>query len=63
VGEIVEVAPMTTLKGPSAPAKAKRFRDRAEECRALARMTTAAAHTAIYLNLAEIYERLAVQEE
>ena len=54
---------MTTFKGPPAPAKAKRFRDRAEECCALARMMPSAAHAAVYLNLAETYERLAKQEE
>ena len=44
-------------------AKAKRLRDRAEECRALARMMTSADHAAVYLNHAETYERLAEQAE
>jgi hypothetical protein len=45
-----------------ASAKAKTFRDRAEECRALALMMSSAANTALYLNLAKTYERLAEQE-
>jgi hypothetical protein len=55
--------PMTTAKGPPAPAKTKRFRERAEECRALAGMMTCAANAAIYLKFAETFERLAEQEE
>ena len=57
---IQAVSAATAVK---APAKAKRLRDRAEECRALARMMTSAAHAAVYLNLAETYKRLAEQEE
>jgi hypothetical protein len=44
-------------------AQPKKFWDRAEECRALARMMTSAANAAFYLDLAETYERLAHQEE
>jgi hypothetical protein len=39
--------------------QAKRLRDRAEECRTLARMINAA----YYLRLAETYDRLADQQE
>ncbi len=39
--------------------QAKQLRDRAEECRALARMINAA----YYLRLAETYDRLAEQQE
>jgi hypothetical protein len=46
-----------------APARAKKLRDRAEECRVLARMMTSAANAASYLNLAEIYDGLAGQQE
>jgi hypothetical protein len=46
-----------------APARAKKLRDRAEECRALAQMMTTAPNVASYLNLARIYDGLAEQQE
>jgi hypothetical protein len=46
-----------------ATARAKKLRDRAEECRALARMMTSAANVASYLDLAKIYDNLAEQRE
>jgi hypothetical protein len=46
-----------------ASAKAKKLRDRAEECRALAQMMTSAVNRAFYLNIAETYDRLAEQQE
>jgi hypothetical protein len=46
-----------------APAKAKRLRDRAEECRALARIMASAPNAACYLNLAGAYDGLAEQLE
>jgi hypothetical protein len=52
-----------TATAVEAPAKAKRLRDRAEECRALARIMTSAANAASYLNLAEAYDGLAEQQE
>jgi hypothetical protein len=57
---IQAVSAATAVK---APAKAEGLRDRAEECRTLARMMTSATHAAVYLNLAETYERLAEQAE
>jgi hypothetical protein len=39
-----------------APGKAKKLRDRAEECRALAQMMTCKVNTTFYLNIAEIYD-------
>jgi len=44
-------------------AKAKSLRDRAEECRTLARMMTSEASAASYLHFAETYDALAEQEE
>jgi hypothetical protein len=44
-------------------AVAKRLRERAEECRALARVMTSAAIAASYLRFADIYDALAKQEE
>ena len=44
-------------------AQAKKLRDRAEECRALARIIPAEAGAATYLRYAEDYEALAEQEE
>jgi hypothetical protein len=46
-----------------APAKAKRLRGRAEECRVLAQMMRAPANAAYYLGLAETYDGLAEQQE
>jgi len=46
-----------------APARAKKLRDRAEECRALAQIVTSAPNAASYLNLAQIYDGLAEQQE
>ena len=46
-----------------APARAKKLRDRAEECRALAQIVTSAPNAAPYLNLAQIYDGLAEQQE
>jgi hypothetical protein len=46
-----------------APARAKKLRERAEECRALAQMMTTAPNVASYLNLARIYDGLAEQQE
>jgi hypothetical protein len=45
------------------PARSKKLRDRAEECRALAQIVTSAANVASYLNLAQIYDGLAEQQE
>jgi hypothetical protein len=46
-----------------APARAKKLRDRAEECRALAQIVTSAPNAASYLNLAQIYDGLAEQQQ
>ena len=46
-----------------APARAKKLRDRAEECRALAQIVASAPNAASYLNLAQIYDGLAEQQE
>jgi hypothetical protein len=46
-----------------APARAKKLRDRAEECRALAQIVTSAPNAASYLNLAQIYDGLAEQQK
>ena len=46
-----------------APARSKKLRDRAEECRALAQIVTSAPNVASYLNLAQIYDGLAEQQE
>jgi hypothetical protein len=46
-----------------APAKAKRLRDRAEECGTLAQIMTSAANTTSYLNLAKAYDGLAAKQE
>jgi len=44
-------------------ARAKRLRDRAEECRALARIMPSDAGAAAYLRYAEDYDALAEQQE
>jgi len=46
-----------------APARSKKLRDRAEECRALAQIVISAPNVASYLNLAQIYDGLAEQQE
>jgi hypothetical protein len=46
-----------------APARAKKLRDRADECRTLAQIMTTAPNVASYLNLAQIYDGLAQQQE
>jgi hypothetical protein len=43
--------------------QAKQLRDRAEECRALAQLTTSDANAAYYIRLAETYDHLAEQQE
>jgi hypothetical protein len=44
-------------------AQAKKLRDRAEECRTLARMMTSEANAEAYLRFAEDYDALAEQQE
>jgi hypothetical protein len=44
-------------------AQAKRLRDRAEECRNLARMMTSETNAASYLRFADSYDALAEQQE
>jgi hypothetical protein len=44
-------------------ARAKKLRDRAKECRDLARMMTSEANAAVYLRFAEGYDVLAEQQE
>jgi hypothetical protein len=44
-------------------ARAKRLRDRAEECRTLARIMPSGAGAAAYLRYAEGYDALAEQQE
>jgi hypothetical protein len=44
-------------------ARAKGLRDRAEECRTLARIMTSEASVAAYLHYAEGYDALAEQQE
>jgi hypothetical protein len=43
--------------------QARRLRDRAEECRALAKLVSDKINRQAYLQLAQSYELLAVQEE
>ena len=62
--EIIHVIEQTSAAiAVAAPAKAKRLRDRAEECRALAQIMTSVDDAAYYANLAETYECLAEQHE
>jgi hypothetical protein len=44
-------------------ARAKRLRDRAEECRTLAWIMTSEANAASYLRFADAYDALAEQQE